>query len=130
MTNNQQWRTLLAEAFRTPGLLHEAYHRFPGYSLHNQLLALHQCRERGLSPGPLGTFLHWQRLGRKVRRGERAITLCISITRKTSDDEEDVINGFAYRRRWFVQGIGQPVGGTHSGHGDGIPDAVGSVRCV
>ena len=37
------WATLLDEAVRKPGFIHEAYSRFHNYSLGNQLLALFQC---------------------------------------------------------------------------------------
>jgi len=50
------WAALLDEAVRKPGYIHEAYSRFHNYSLGNQLLALFQCFERGIQPGPLATF--------------------------------------------------------------------------
>ena len=50
------WAALLDEAVRKPGFIHEAYSRFHNYSLGNQLLALYQCIERGIQPGPLATF--------------------------------------------------------------------------
>ena len=50
------WAALLDEAVRKAGYIHEAYSRFHNYSLGNQLLALFQCFERGIEPGPLATF--------------------------------------------------------------------------
>ena len=50
------WAALLDEAVRKPGFIHEAYSRFHNYSLGNQLLALFQCFERGIQPGPLATW--------------------------------------------------------------------------
>lgn len=47
----RSWRALLADAIRTPGLLHDAYRLFPGYSIRNQLLAMAQCAERKMLPG-------------------------------------------------------------------------------
>ena len=46
------WAALLDEAVKKPGYIHEAYSRFHNYSLGNQLLALFQCFERGIQPGP------------------------------------------------------------------------------
>ena len=90
-----------------PGLVHEAYTRFHTYSLHNQLLALAQCAERDIVPGPLRTFVGWQRLGRTVRKGEKAIILCSPATRRKEDDDE-VIIAFTFGARWFA--LSQTVG--------------------
>ncbi len=60
---------------------------------------------RGLQPGPINTFPKWQTLGRVVKRGERALTLCMPITRKQREeesDEEHTFTSFAYKPRWFV----------------------------
>ena len=46
------WAALLNEAVDKPGFIHEAYSRFHNYSLGNQLMALFQCFERGIQPGP------------------------------------------------------------------------------
>ena len=45
------------------------------------------------------------RLGRHVKRGERALTLCMPITCKRRDeeaDEEHTFTSFVYKARWFV----------------------------
>jgi len=42
---------------------------------------------RGLEPGPINTFPGWQALGPSVKRGERALILCMPITRKARDEE-------------------------------------------
>jgi len=66
------WAVLLDEAVKKPGFIHEAYSRFHTYSLGNQLLALFQCLERGIQPGPLGTFPKWKELGRYMNKGMEA----------------------------------------------------------
>ena len=71
---------MLDEAVRKPGYIHEAYSRFHNYSLGNQLLALFQCFERRTQPGPLATFPKWKELGRHVKKGEKALTLCMPLT--------------------------------------------------
>ena len=53
------WAELLAEAVSRPGTILEAYSRFHGYSLGNQLAAIFQCRMRSLSPGPIATLQRW-----------------------------------------------------------------------
>ena len=49
-------QAIIEEAVTKPGTLHEAYSRFWNYSLGNQILALIQCRDRGIEPGPLASF--------------------------------------------------------------------------
>ena len=116
-TDIPKWAALLVEAVNKPGLILEAYSAFHRYSVGNQLLALVQCQLRGIQPGPINTFPKWQELGRHVKRGERALTLCMPITRKVRDEDLDdgagenevrTFTGFMYKPRWFV--MSQTVG--------------------
>ena len=108
---------LLEHAVNEPGILSSAYRQFYGYSLGNVLLALSQCLTRGIQPGPIATFQRWKELGRHVRRGEKAITLCRPVTVKrtmTADDgteETSAATWFVYRPFWFVlaQTDGKPL---------------------
>src|ERR1039458_8096508 len=81
------WATLLIDAVSKPGLISQAYTRFWNYSVGNQILALFQCLERRIELGPIHTFRGWLDLGRHVKRGEKAITLCMPVTvkRKLND---------------------------------------------
>ena len=118
---------MLEEAVTKPGTLHEAYSRFWNYSLGNQILALMQCRERGIEPGPLAGFRRWKELGRHVRKGEKALSLCMPIQIKCKDwdqkrqenglvpeDDAGPVNGlrtiFVFKKNWFVlsQTEGEP----------------------
>jgi len=112
-TDIPKWSALLVEAVNKPGLIMQAYSAFHQYSVGNQLLALVQCQIRGLDPGPINTFPGWQSLGRNVKRGERALVLCMPITRKHRDQESDengnedangehTYTAFVYKPRWFV----------------------------
>ncbi len=106
------WAALLDEAVKKPGFIHEAYSRFHNYSLGNQLLALFQCLEHGVQPGPLATFPKWKELGRHVKKGEKALTLCVPLACKrtrtvtkedgTEQDEEFTFTHFTYKAHWFV----------------------------
>jgi len=106
------WAALLNEAAGKPGFIHEAYSRFHNYSLGNQLLALFQCFERGIQPGPLATFPKWKELGRYVKKGSKAITLCMPLACKrtktvkqndgTEQEEEFSFTHFTYKAHWFV----------------------------
>ena len=112
-----KWSALLVEAVNKPGLIMEAYSAFHNYSIGNQILALVQCQLRGLEPGPINTFPGWQALGRTVKRGERAVILCMPITRKVRDEEtqqsegehgERTFTSFMHKARWFA--ISQTIG--------------------
>ena len=98
---------LLESAVNDAGTISTAYTAFHNYSLGNQLLALGQCAERGIQPGPIATYQRWRELGRQVRRGEKALTLCRPVTVKrtaTSDSEDETTTAtwFVYRAGWFV----------------------------
>ena len=63
-----------------------------------------------MQPGPMATFPKWKELGRYVRKGEKAITLCqpVTVTRTRPVDvdaettEPGVFTRFVYRPHWFV----------------------------
>jgi antirestriction protein ArdC len=99
---------LLQSAVTEPGLISSAYRQFHNYSMGNMLLAWSQCIERGIQPGPLATFPKWKALGRYVRKGEKALTLCQPVTVKRTTqandgtEETDAFTLFTYRPRWFV----------------------------
>ncbi len=105
---------LLRSAVEEPGTLSSAYHAFHSYSLGNQLLAMFQCQARGLKPGPMATFPRWKELGRHVRKGQKALTLCMPLTLKrraepdadaadsADDSDAPIFVRFVYRARWFV----------------------------
>lgn len=110
--NTPSWIDLLKEAVSKPGLISEAYSRFHGYSIGNQILAMMQCHMRGIEPGPIATFMKWKELGRFVVKGQKAIVLCMPITCKrkgteqpqdgTEDTREATFTRFVYRPNWFV----------------------------
>src|SRR5436305_14916364 len=96
-----QWSQMLQEAVGKPGLLLEAYSAFHGYSIGNQLLALVQCQMRGIQPGPIATFPAWKEKGRYVRKGERALVLCMHSTVK-AEAEDERSTRFIYKPRSFA----------------------------
>jgi antirestriction protein ArdC len=105
-STHPSWAALLERAVTEPGILSSAYRQFHQYSIGNQLLAWAQCEQRGISLGPLATFPRWKELGRHVKRGEKAITLCQPVTikreREADQPEAETFTRFMYRPRWFV----------------------------
>jgi antirestriction protein ArdC len=99
---------LLDSAVKEPGIVSSAYQQFHNYSIGNQLLAWSQCVERGITPGPISTFLGWKDKGRHVRKGERALVLCMPVTVKRTIEEEEgnqdeaKFTRFVFKPRWFV----------------------------
>jgi len=96
-------------------MISSAYSRFWTYSVGNQFLAHFQCALRGIEPGPLNTFLGWKDVGRSVKKGEKALTLCmpVSVRRKLETEVEgdestfesvkaERFTRFIYRAHWFV----------------------------
>lgn len=113
--NHQKWSDLLVQAVSQPGLILKAYSAFHGYSLGNRFAALVQCYMRAIEPGPIDTFKGWLEKGRAVRKGEKALWLCMPLTRKRKNEDtgedELFITTFVWKPRWFtlVQTEGEPV---------------------
>lgn len=111
-TDTARFTDLLREAIEKPGTIHAAYTAFHTFSLGNQILALTQCIERDITPGPLATFPRWKDRGRFVRKGEKALTLCMPVTckrRATDASSQDAgeqdgatFTRFVLKPRWFV----------------------------
>lgn len=99
---------LLQSAVTEPGIISKAYSAFHNYSLGNQLAAVFQCAARQIPLGPIATFPGWKDKGRSVRKGEKAIALCMPVTlkgkRETAEGttEEFAFNRFVWRNNWFV----------------------------
>ena len=122
-TVHPEWSQLLIDAVTKPGMISSAYSNFWNYSVGNQILAMFQCWSRGIQPGPIHTFRGWLDLGRHVKKGERALTLCMPVSVKrrsnraaaesqvdepatdTSDLDArigETFTRFVYRNHWFV----------------------------
>src|ERR1051325_7216962 len=115
MDNQTKWTELVRQALSQPGLILKAYSAFHAYSLGNQIAAMIQCQQRGIEPGPINTYPGWQNLNRQVKKGEKAICLCMPLTRRMKDeasgDEQTVITTFVWKPHWFVlaQTEGEPI---------------------
>ena len=114
MDYQQKWSDLLVQAVTQPGLILKAYSAFHNFSIGNQIAAITQSELRGLAVGPINTYKGWQNLNRQVRKGQKALWLCMPITRKVkSDSGEDgeIITTFVWKPNWFVlsQTDGEPI---------------------
>lgn len=110
MQNETTFKELLDKALTEPGTISAAYTAFYGYSIGNQMLAMMQCQARDIPPGPIATFKGWKDKDRYVRKGEKALALCMPVTCKCRDTEKsdsaepgaDVFTRFVFRNNWFV----------------------------
>jgi hypothetical protein len=59
---------------------------FRTYSAGNCMLLAHQCHERGIDPSYIAGFRSWLKLGRSVRKGERALRIFAPVTVKERDE--------------------------------------------
>ena len=102
------FRDLLESAVTAPGKIHEAFTAFHNYSFGNQILAMTQCLEREIPIGPIASFMGWKEKGRHVRKGQKALVLCMPVTRKRTETDDDGnetevrFTRFIYRPNWFV----------------------------
>ena len=101
MTNKHNYEAIVKEALTNPGKLSACFRMFHNYSIGNQWLAAMQLSQIE----PINTFKGWQRLGRFVKKGEKAISLLMPITIK---EKETGGMFFISRRNWF--GLSQTSG--------------------
>ncbi len=112
-TKDIDWTALLRSAVTEPGKLSEAYRAFHNYSILNQISAIFQLQIRGIPVGPIATYKQWAEKGRQVRKGSKAIELCLPVSRKfkkkevdpeTGEEREVTINykKFIFRAYWFA----------------------------
>ena len=102
------FQQLLNEAVTKPGTVMKAYSLFWNYSLGNQILALIQAAERGISPAPIASYNKWRELGRQVRRGEKAIVLCRPVTMKRKASETDAEGNEHEMESTFIRFVFKP----------------------
>ena len=99
---------MLHEAVTKPGVLATCYRLFHRYSLFNQFDAMCQCNARKIEVGPINTFKGWEALGRRVKKGEKALWMTLPVTVKDkkaepkADGTQPTSTFFAYKPRWFV----------------------------
>jgi len=106
MTDTTQYQNLLDDALNKPGYISSCYRTFYDYSLLNQFLAMEQLSARNLPVTPIATFKRWKELGRRVSKGQKAISLImpVSFNKKDKDGNktDQVINTFISKPRWFA----------------------------
>ena len=106
--HQQSMSAALDSALNEPGFISGAYSAFWNYSMGNQMLAMSQCLIRNIPLGPIASYKAWKDKGRQVRKGEKAITLCMPVSFKVKEKDEageeteGVRSGFVFRPNWFA----------------------------
>ena len=81
------WSGLLSDAVNQPGIISSAYSTFHQYSIGNQMLAYSQLASRGEQLSPIATYKRWQALGRQVKKGAKALQVCMPVTINKTDKQ-------------------------------------------
>jgi hypothetical protein len=102
----QQFADILKSAVTEPGIISKAYSAFHNYSIGNQIAAAVQLTMRGLPVAPIASFVAWKNKGRSVKKGEKAICLCLPVTVKgekevNGEKTEFSFNRFIWKNNWF-----------------------------
>lgn len=85
------------EALTSPGLISKVYTTFHNYSFTNQWFAKVQLEQ----VEPINSYAGWQKLGRQVRKGSKAICLRMPVTPKNKETGEIEGMFFMLRNNWF-----------------------------
>lgn len=102
-----QFSQLLHEVLEQPGVISAAYSAFHNYSLGNVIAAAFQLQARGLPLSPIASFMAWKEKGRSVKKGEKALALCMPVTMKgkrtneIGESEDFTFARFIWKRNWF-----------------------------
>lgn len=101
---NEIYEQLFTMALEGEGKSLKGYSNFHRYSFGNQMFAMWQMIGRGLEVSPIATFKKWQSLGRQVQKGQKALELCMPVSKKEkqADGTEKVKTWFMYKKGWFA----------------------------
>jgi hypothetical protein len=103
-----KFAAMLKECLTQPGVLSKAYRAFHRYSFGNQIAAMFQLMERGQPLGPIASFMAWKEKGRSVKKGAKALVLCMPTTIKVDHQHPDGTvekipkRIFIWKPHWFV----------------------------
>jgi len=109
ISHELNWSELLRSAVKDTGIISKAYSVFHNYSIGNQILATMQCIAQGIPVAPINTYNGWKKLNRQVKKGSKAIQLCMPVIckyketdEKTGEEIEHAFKRFTYKKNWFV----------------------------
>lgn len=102
---------MFTSVLKDKGTISDCFRTFHNYSVNNQFLAYWQLYCRGKQISPINSFNGWNKLGRKICKGEKALYLWMPIggIKKEIEDAEtgekktiQTAMRFKYLPRWFA----------------------------
>lgn len=133
------WQKLFDSVLEEPGIIGNYYSMFHNYSIGNQILAIDQMIERGIPISPIASFNAWKRMGRKVKKGEKAIALWMPIiARKKEEPSDEAVEEegeeqeaketrtvfFVMRNNWFALSQTEPIPGKEAEATEPMPQSI------
>ncbi len=98
---NENYQQMFTLALEGEGKMLKGYSLFHRYSFFNQMYALWQMQMRGIEISPIAPFNKWKSLNRTVKKGSKAIELCMPFRFKDKESgDEKVI--FTFQKKWFA----------------------------
>jgi antirestriction protein ArdC len=98
---NENYQEMFNLALEGEGKMLKGYSLFHNYSFFNQMYVMFQLLGRGMNPAPIATFKRWQELGRSVKKGEKALELCVPRSWHNKETDEEGMY-FTFRKGWFA----------------------------
>jgi len=105
---NMNWYELYKGILAQPQTLPKYYSLFHHYSLGNQLWVARQLQERNIPCGPVATFNRWKQLGRRVKKGEKGLSMFVpriytkKVVDENGEEQEETRVFFTTKNLWFA----------------------------
>lgn len=102
------YNEMFTEVLEKEGTISKCFSMFHNYSINNQFLAYWQLKCKGMNLQPINSFKGWNKLNRKIKKGEKALYLWfpITINNKTTDDNGNEVSEqktiFKFQPHWFA----------------------------
>ena len=104
------YNDMLSEILTKEGTVSKCFSLFHNYSVNNQFLAYWQLKSKGLAVSPINCFTGWNKLGRTIKKGEKALWLWMPLGQgytkvKDENGEEKLVPSyvkFGFKNRWFA----------------------------
>lgn len=104
---------MLRDIMTTPGTIASCYRLFHEFSVRNQFLAYWQMKRRKIEVGPVACMSKWNKLGRRIIKGSKAIVLMMPVTKTIVTEKKNEETGkiekkkvtftkFTYKPNWFA----------------------------
>ena len=103
MTNKNllNFNAFMSEILNEPSRANEAYKKFHNYSSLNQWHAMTQMDKLE----PINTYKRWQEMGRQVKKGAKAVALCMPVLIDVKDENGDKTGEkkqfYIFKNNWF-----------------------------